>query len=138
MRLVYGRRGYEYVEDTIILLQVALLYAILKYRTILELTPHFMMNDEFAKKIEDIKKDFAQLGKQLADITAMSTHQIEDYRKDAVNNLKETATEVSKQVQKEAKMVDEYAHENPWLIVAGFSVAGLLLGMLLSLGKSKK
>lgn len=42
------------------------------------------------------------------------------------------AEDVFREAQKQAKRADEYAHTNPWAVVAGASVVGFLIGALFS------
>lgn len=97
-----------------------------------------MTNDEISKKFEHIKKEFHTLGGQLSDLASISSERLEGYRDEAMNEIREVASDTSKEVQHHMKIADEYAHKNPWAVVAGFSVVGLILGLIFSNNKSKK
>ncbi|OGY37796.1 MAG: hypothetical protein A3E36_02275 [Candidatus Andersenbacteria bacterium RIFCSPHIGHO2_12_FULL_45_11b] len=97
-----------------------------------------MTNEQIAQKIERITKEFQELGSQISELTAMSTERLEEYRNEAMSDIHAKITDTSREVKKQVKVADEYAHQNPWAIVAGFSVAGLVLGILLSQISSKK
>lgn len=97
-----------------------------------------MTNDELARKIEDIKEEFHSLGIQISELASMPTERLREYKDEAVDEVKAFAKEASQKAEKQAKAVDEYTRDNPWIVIAGVSAVSLLIGALLFHGKSKK
>lgn len=97
-----------------------------------------MTNDHIAQKLEQITKEFKQLGSQVSELTGMSTERLGEYRKEAMKDVHTKIADASQEVKKQVKIADEYVHENPWAVIAGVSVVGLVLGALLSSLSSKK
>lgn len=97
-----------------------------------------MNNNEFEKKIANIKKEFQVLGGQISELASMSTERLEQYKNDAVSEVKSATKNASKEVEKQVTFIDEYAHKNPWAVIAGVSVVGLVAGLLVSLARPKK
>jgi ElaB/YqjD/DUF883 family membrane-anchored ribosome-binding protein len=96
------------------------------------------MNPEFTKQFEGIKKEVEILNQKLADMASLSIDELEAYKADTMKQVTETTKDVSEQAAKQAKKIDEYTKENPWIVAAGFAGAGLLIGLLLSNQSSKK
>lgn len=91
-----------------------------------------MTNDQITKKLESIQKDFQQLGGQISELASMSTERLEEYRNEAMIEVKHATENVSREAKKQMKDVDAYAHNNPWAVIAGVSVVGFLIGALFS------
>ncbi|OGY32346.1 MAG: hypothetical protein A3C02_04365 [Candidatus Andersenbacteria bacterium RIFCSPHIGHO2_02_FULL_45_11] len=91
-----------------------------------------MNNDTFTQQIEHIQKEFKALGGQVSQLASMSTERLQEYKTEAIGEAKHMAEDVSREAQKQAKRADEYAHTNPWAVVAGASVVGFLIGALFS------
>ncbi|MCE9643035.1 MAG: hypothetical protein K8Q97_01775 [Candidatus Andersenbacteria bacterium] len=97
-----------------------------------------MTNDQITKKLESITKEFQELGSQIAELTEMSTERLEEYKDGAMKEVHAAVADTAKEAKKQVKVADEYVHENPWAVVAGVSIVGLVLGALLSQITSKK
>lgn len=91
-----------------------------------------MTNDQITQKLESIQKEFQQLGSQISELALMSTERLEEYRDEAMNEVKHVAKDVSREAQQQMKRADEYTRNNPWIVIAGASVVGLLIGALFS------
>lgn len=91
-----------------------------------------MTNDQITKKLESIQKEFQQLGGQISELASMSTERLEEYRNEAMGDVKDAAEHVTREAKKQVKHADEYAHDNPWAVIAGVSAVALLIGMLFS------
>lgn len=50
-----------------------------------------------------------------------------------VDTVKRKARDAQEEMQRRAKMADQYAHENPWQVAAGAALLGALLGALSAL-----
>jgi len=96
-----------------------------------------MADHELTEKIENIRKEFQALGSQISELASMSTDRLEEYRDEAMNEVREAIADTSQEAKKQIKTADEYVHKHPWAVVAGASVVGVLLGLLISKGKSK-
>lgn len=80
-----------------------------------------MKNDHITEKIEHIQKEFQGLASQISELASMSTERLEEYTNEAMVEVKHATDDV-----------DEYAHRNPWAVIAGASVVGFLIGALFS------
>ncbi len=96
-----------------------------------------MNNDEITQKIDQIKKEFKELGNQVSELASMSTEQLEGYRDQAMGEVKDMTDHASKEVKKQMKQADDYVRSNPWPVIAGVSIAGIVLGLLASCNKKK-
>ncbi|HSX25060.1 MAG TPA: hypothetical protein VLG69_03790 [Candidatus Andersenbacteria bacterium] len=96
-----------------------------------------MNNDEFTSKIVEIKKEFQELGKQVSELASMSTEHLEGYRDQAMGEVQEMKEQASREVKKHVKQADEFVRSNPWAVIAGASVIGLILGVIISQTKKK-
>lgn len=97
-----------------------------------------MTNNDISEKIEQIKKEFQELGSHVSQLASLSTERLEEYKNDAMGEVKHVAEDVSREAEKQVKRADEYARNNPWIVIAGVSVVSLLIGALLFHDKSKK
>ena len=97
-----------------------------------------MTNDQITKQLENITKEFQELGSQIAELTQMSTERLEEYKDGAMKEVHAAVADTAKEAKKQVKVADEYVHQNPWAVVAGVSVVGLVVGVLLSQINSKK
>ncbi len=91
-----------------------------------------MNNDHIAQKVEHIQKEFQALGSQISQLASMSTERLQEYKNEAISEAKHLAEDASREAEKQVKRADEYAHANPWAVVAGASVVGFLIGALFS------
>lgn len=91
-----------------------------------------MVNDQIAKKLESIQKEFQQLGNQISELASMSTQRLEEYRDQAMIDVKQVTKDISQETKKQMRDADEYAHNDPWAVIAGASIVGFLIGVLFS------
>ena len=97
-----------------------------------------MTNNEIIEKIEQIKKEFQELGSHVSQLASLSTERLEEYKHDALREGRHVSQDVSRKAEKQIKRADAYAHDKPWIVIAGVSAVSLLIGALLFHGKSKK
>ena len=96
-----------------------------------------MNNDEFTQKIDQIKKEFKELGNQVSELASMSTEQLQGYKDQAMGEVKDTMDHASREAKKQFKQADDYVRSNPWAVIAGASLVGIVLGLLASHNKKK-
>ncbi|GEM_PF-2923045 len=97
--------------------------------------------DSFNQKEQEIKDELRQETQRYADTAKDYVRSASNKVEEATEKAKEKGQELmerfnekeqkaKEQMQKAAKQADEYAHQNPWSLIAGAALIGFFMGML--------
>lgn len=90
------------------------------------------MEDEVGKYV-DVAKDYVEsAAHKVEDVTRRAKNKGKDLLDEAQDKVQDGVKDAREKMRDVSEQADEYAHQNPWPLVAAAAIGGLLIGLFSS------